>query len=86
MILWTTVTLQWERPHGIGTESIVDSYFITVTPPLMMGPSRITIYYSPYNMTFTHNVEYNVSIIAVNCAGESISRTLPIAFSEYLKM
>ena len=84
MVLETTLTFHWDQPRGINTERVIDSYLITVTPAPMMGFSRITRYHpSPFNITFAHNVQYNVSIFAVNCAGESVPTSLPaMEFSE----
>ena len=60
-----TITLNWSPPQG---GAIVEYYNITVTPS---RPVSSMLYAPPVNVTLDYNVEYNISIASVNCAGES---------------
>ena len=73
----TTVTLEWDLPQGSGAEAIVDFYNISITPRPLSHPKWNAVYSAPWNVTLSYNVEYTVTITAVNCAGESNTVVLP---------
>ena len=78
MILQKVLTLSWSLTSGI-----VDHFAIIVTPKTIMNQNRIPRNYPPYNLSLAHNVKYNVSLVAVNCAGDSIPNALStMEFSE----
>ena len=82
----TIVTFQWNPPQGSGPETVVDSYKISITPrPVSHPVLNVVSYTTSWNVTLYLNVEYSVTIIAVNCAGDSSSFTLrDIKFSEFV--
>ena len=78
-----TITLEWNPPKGSGPEVIVHSYEIVITPKPISYPSSNTIYSTSWNVTLNYNVQYEATIIAVNCEGESSPVILSdIEFSE----
>lgn len=48
-------------------------YFVTVTPPVETGPSNFETRDETFQVTVLYNQEYNVSVVANNCAGNSSS-------------
>ena len=80
----TTVTFEWDPPHGSGPEAIVDSYPILITPRPLSHPSSNVLYSTQLNVTLQYNVEHVAVITAENCAGVSNPFILTnIEFSEY---
>ncbi len=66
------VTFQWDLPLGGGTPAfIVDSYLIVVAPEPLSNPSSNVVFVSTWTVTLEYNIEYTVTIMAVNCVGES---------------
>ena len=62
----------------------MDYYPITVTPRPLSHPVSNIVYSTPWNVTLNFNIEYTVTITAVNCAGESSPFVLTnIEFSEF---
>ena len=77
--LETTVTLSWDQPGGSGPEAIVDNYTLSISPQPLYQPEINYVHTSPWNVTLAHNVEYNINITAINCAGRSETVRLPTA-------
>ena len=75
----TIVTLDWDPPQGKGPEAIVDNYTISISPPPLYQPAKITILVptSQLNVTLEHNVVYSINLTALNCVGESSPSLLP---------
>ena len=66
------VTFQWSLPLGGGTPAfIVDSYLIVVAPEPLSHPSSNVVNVPTWTVFLEYNVEYTVTIMAVNCVGES---------------
>lgn len=77
------VTFEWNPPEGSGTEVIVHSYKIALTPKPISHPSSNIVHSTAWNVTLRYNVEYMATIISVNCEGESSPVVLrDIEFSE----
>ena len=68
---------EWDSPGGSGPETDIDNYVITVNPMPVSQPISNVVLSSPWNVTLRYNVIYTATITAVNCAGESITFTLP---------
>ncbi len=68
---------EWDPPDGSGPETDIDNYIITVNPTPVSHPISNVVLSSPWNVTLSYNVIYTATIIAVNCAGESGTFTLP---------
>ena len=58
------ITLQWN------SSNVVDYYIITVSPPVESG-STFTTPNTSIQLPVLYNQEYNVSVVANNCAGNS---------------
>ena len=67
----TTLTFEWDSPQGIGPETIVDNYTITISPSPPLQPNKYRVMQPPWIVTLTHNTIYSINITAANCAGES---------------
>ena len=67
------IVLQWN------TSDLVDYYIITVSPPVESG-STFTTPNTSIQFPVLYNQEYNVSVVANNCAGNSTpaETTVPI--------
>ncbi len=73
----STVTFEWDPPLDSGFEAIVDYYRILITPsPPSLQPGSNLLLSPPWNVTLAHNLAYNVSIRAENCAGQSLALTV----------
>ena len=70
-ILNTTVRFEWDPPQGRGPEAVVDFYQISIVPKPLSHAITSVAYSILWNATIAYNMEYTVSITAVNCAGES---------------
>lgn len=63
-----TLTLEWDAPQG---DAVVDYYTISISPPPLSYLTQV--FTSSSNITLNSSIgEYNASIVAVNCNGESI--------------
>ena len=67
----TIPTFEWDPPGGMGPQTIVDYYIISISPSPLSHPGTNIVHSSPWNVTLAYNTLYNLSITAVNCAGES---------------
>lgn len=74
----TIVTLQWDPPQGRDSQTVVDNYTISISPPPLSQPSTTMVNSPPWNVTFDYNVDYELNITAENCNGESDPFTLNI--------
>lgn len=70
-VINTTIRLDWNPPQGIGPETVVDVFSVTISPTPLSHPSFNLVFSAPWNVTINYNVEYTSTIAAVNCAGES---------------
>ena len=74
------ITLGWDPPHGSGPEAIIHYYKIVITPEPLSHPNPIIVYATSWNVTVEFNVQYSVTLITVNCEGESN----PLALNTYI--
>ena len=63
------VTLQWTPPEYTGGVDI--NYVLTVSPRPVTSESTFTTLSSNTGITVSYNIQYNITIIAENCAGSS---------------
>ncbi len=72
------MTLDWDPP----TESCVRddlTYTVTVSPPAQLSATVLT--FTSVTVTAQYNVDYNVSVVATNCAGSSTTAEYIYNFS-----
>ncbi len=62
------ITLEWDPPSFTGGVSV--SYVLTISPIPLSG-SPVTVETTSTQITVSYNTRYNVTIRAVNCAGNS---------------
>ena len=62
----TVTIIEWISSDAI----IIDSYIITVSPPIALMSTFIT-YNTSIELPILYNQEYNISLVAKNCAGNS---------------
>ena len=71
------VSIQWSNPpvpSGV-------SYDVSVTPPI---ESAVMIRGTSAQLTVMYNIRYNVSIVATNCAGESVPFLTQIFYGKFI--
>ena len=69
------VTLDWDSPSSTGGVSV--RYVLTISPTPLSG-SPVTVETTYTQITISYNIHYNVTIRAVNCAGNaSMLFTIP---------
>ena len=73
-------------PSTSGSDVNVDSYIITVMPKPVSHPIHNQVFSIPWNVTLNNNVEYTVSITAVNCAGRSRAYKLNFENSKHVTL
>ena len=73
----TTIRFEWDPPQGRGPDAVVDFYLISILPRPLSHPITSVAYSTAWNATIEYNMEYTVSITAVNCAGEGNPFVLP---------
>ena len=79
----TTITFSWVPPQGSGVETVVDRYSFFITPMPLSHSYFTAVYGEAINVTLEYNTEYNTSVLAVNCAGESsLIHLLNVEFSK----
>ena len=67
----TTVTLDWDPPQGSGPGTVVDNYTVSISPDPPYQPATNIVPSPPWNITLGHNVQYNINLTAINCAGST---------------
>ena len=68
------ITLTWNLPpEDGGPAAVVDNYTLSIFSTSMLLPTTTIsgVPFPPVNVTLSHNIMYNITIIATNCAGES---------------
>ncbi len=63
-----SVTVQWDPPTDNGDRDDL-TYTVTVSPPTQLSATVVTS--TSVTMTAQYNVDYTVSIVTTNCAGNS---------------
>ena len=80
----TTIMFEWDPPQGYGPEVIVARYVITISPQPLSHPTLGVVNSTYFITTVEYNEEYEATLTAENCAGESNTVVLSnIRFSEY---
>ena len=77
------VNTEWDLPQGSGPESVVDIYNITITTIPISDPISNLIQFTGYIVFANYNVEYTITLFAMNCAGESSPTTINFEFGEF---
>lgn len=73
-ISYINVYFDWEPPLGKGPQFIVESYQFTTVSNSSDYTTDVTS--STSNVTLEYNEEFTVSVVSVNCAGQSEPITL----------
>ncbi len=63
-----SVTVEWDPPTDNGCRDDL-TYTVTVSPPTQLFATVLT--FTSVNVTAQYNVDYTVSIMTTNCAGNS---------------
>ena len=63
-----SVPVQWDPPTETGGRDDL-TYIVTVSPPAQLSTTVLTS--TSVTMTSQYNVDYTVSFMAINCAGNS---------------
>ena len=63
-----SVTVQWDPPTDNGGRDDL-TYTVTVSPPTQLSATVLTS--TSVTVTAQYNVDYTVSIVTTNCAGNS---------------
>lgn len=70
-----TAEFEWNPPLGSGPEYVVDGYQLSVMTDTDIVEALYVLSTS-WNMILDYNVEYAVSIVSINCVGNSNEVTL----------
>ncbi len=62
------MTIGWDPPTETGSRDDV-TYTVTVSPPAQLSATLLTS--TSVTVTAQYNVDYTVSVVATNCAGNS---------------
>ena len=73
----TTLTIHANPLIGSGPETIIDNYTVSFTLTPLSHPDSNVVTSFPWNVTLAYNNVYSISIVAVNCAGESAPYIIP---------
>ncbi len=65
------VTIGWDAPTETGGRDDL-TYTVNVSPPAQLSATVLTS--TSATVTAQYNVDYTVSVMATNCAGESVPR------------
>ncbi len=63
-----SVSVQWEPPTETGGRDAL-TYTVTISPPAQLSATLLTS--TSVAVTVRYNVDYTVSVVATNCAGNS---------------
>ncbi len=74
-----SVTVQWDPPTDNGGRDDL-TYTVTVSPPTQLSATVLTATF--ITVTAQYNVDYTVSIVTTNCAGNSTTRQYSFTISE----
>ena len=80
----TTITFSWVPPQGSGVETVVDKYRFSISPVPLSHSNFTVVYGEAINVTLEYNINYNTSVLAINCAGES--SPVPLLDVEFSKL
>ena len=71
--------VQWNPAH------LVDHYIIDVSPPIDDNKSKstFTTFYTTVHLPLQHNQDYNISVMASNCAGNSTPAEISVRVGKH---
>ena len=73
--------LDWTSRLSDAFESVVDSYIINISPPIA-SVSTFTTANTSIQLFILYNQDYNVSVVATNCAGNSTPTETNVKFGK----
>ncbi len=80
-----TLIFTWDTLISRCPEALVDRYNITIIPEPLSHPANNIVLYPPFNVTLDYNVVYNMTVMALNIAGDSQpTELLDIEYSKFL--
>lgn len=81
----TTLSFYWDYPpQGIGPETVVENYTISISSSPLFNLSTYVVQSPPWNVTLAHNEIHSINITAVNCIGDSGTFIFPtIEYSKF---
>ncbi len=74
------VTVGWDPPTETGGRDDL-TYTVTVSPPAQLSATVLTS--ASVTVTAQYNVDYTVSVVAINCAGNSTTTEYNFRIGEY---
>ena len=77
------VNTEWDLPQGSGPEDVLNSYNITITTIPISDPISNLTQFTEFSLSANYNVEYTITLFAMNCAGESSPTTINFEFGEF---
>lgn len=66
-----TIFFEWEPPVGRGPEYLIEYYELSVTSTNDSAIAFSVVSYTFWNVTLNYNLDYEASVVSVNCAGRS---------------
>ena len=72
--------MQWDPPTEIGGRDDL-TYTVTVSPPAQLSATVLTS--TSVTVTAQYDVDYTVSVMATNCAGNSTTADYNFRIGEY---
>ena len=77
------VNTEWDVPQRSSPESVMDSYNITITTIPISDPISNLTQFTEFIVFANYNVEYTITLFAMNCVGESSPTTINFKFGEF---
>ena len=75
--------LEWTSSLSDASESVVDSYIINVFPPIS-SVSTFTTANTSIQLFILYNQDYNISVVATNCIGNSTPTETNVKIGKYI--
>ncbi len=75
------MTVGWNPPTETGGRDDL-TYIVTVSPPAQLSATVLTS--TSVTVTAQYNVDYTVSVVATNCAGNSTTAQYNFRIGEYI--
>ena len=75
-----SVSVQWDPPTETGGRDDL-TYTVTISPPAQLSATVLTS--TSVTVTAQYNVDYTVSVVATNCAGNSTIAGYNFRIGEY---
>ena len=74
------VSVQWDPPTETGGRDDL-TYTVTISPPAQLSATVLTS--TSVTVTAQYNVDYTVSVVAINCAGNSTTAGYNFRIDEF---